>query len=239
MPHTVHNPRSSDDEYDTKCDIRNYDADYGETGQRVLVVAVANEDSNSADWDEEPSSVTFGSDALTKAVTVLETTGGARNRVGLYYLAAPARETRDIDVLYPTAKNIIQMAAMVVSGVAEQGPESVASQAQASTNSVSTGITTSTADAAVVCAITNSWAASMTPGAGITDREQINDSSSPNQSLAIGDAVGPASPGLLTLSWTLSSSWDVGLVAASFALYGAVATTGARRANIGMLPLGA
>jgi uncharacterized repeat protein (TIGR02543 family) len=181
---------------------------------RVLVVGVEQEDTNTADMTI--SSVTYNGAAMT-AIANSQVSDGTTtvNRAQLFYQVNPASGAHNVVVTFAGTVNGASAGAVSLSGAAQSGPEAVATNHLGSGSTISTNITTLTAGAWVVDVI-GSGASSVTfttTTSGMTERWDR----STNGAGGAGSTKAPTATGATTLSWTASSGSRIVHALAAFA----------------------
>jgi hypothetical protein len=186
----------------------------GTGSDRILIVGIAGEDSSESDL--VISSVTYGSANMT-LVSGSSATGGSgafKIKTELYYLLNPDSGTDTVTVTY--SGNTASRAGGAVSllNVAQQAAEAVSTNANESTNTISTNITTQTDGAWVVdvvgCGNSGSFT---TTTSGMVERfdETTTDSS------GAGSTKSVSSAGSTTMSWEHTGANRMALSVAAFA----------------------
>jgi len=186
----------------------------GTGSDRILIVGIAGEDSSESDL--VISSVTYGSENMT-LVSGSSATGGSgafKIKTELYYLLNPDSGTDTVTVTY--SGNTASRAGGAVSllNVAQQAAEAVSTNANESTNTISTNITTQTDGAWVVDVVGCGNSGSFTTTAsGMVERfdETTTDSS------GAGSTKSVASAGSTTMSWEHTGANRMALSVAAFA----------------------
>jgi len=174
---------------------------------RVLVVALAAEDDN--DIDLAISSVKYNNVEMNVVPDSNVTVGtGTKVKTVLYYLLEedlPEPGYHTVAVLY-AANDVAQRLGGSISraNVAQQAPEAVVTNSNTGQDTISTNITTVTANAWVVdvVACDDQGSFSTTTG-GMTEQWDVNGDDA--YSTAAGATKSPASAGQTTMSWSYSS----------------------------------
>ena len=174
---------------------------------RVLVVALAAEDDSESDlaiasvkYDNVEMNLVSGSSVTVGTGTKVKTV--------LYYLLEedlPEPGYHTVAVLY-AANDVAQRLGGSISraNVAQQAPEAVVTNSNTGQDTISTNITTVTANAWVVDVVACDAKGSFsTTTGGMTERWDV--SGDEEDSTAAGATKSPASAGLTTMSWSYSS----------------------------------
>ena len=176
---------------------------------RVLVVALAAEDDS--DIDLAISSVKYNNVEMNLVPDSNVTVGtGTKVKTVLYYLLEadlPEPGYHTVAVLY-AANDVAQRLGGSVSraNVVQQAPEAVATNSNTGQDTISTDITTVTANAWVVDVVAGDDQGSFsTTTGGMTEQWDVSGSASTRGSTAAGATKSPASAGLTTMSWSYSS----------------------------------
>jgi pectate lyase len=203
----------------------------GGGANRVLVVGVSVEDATSA--DATVTSVTFNGTAMT-AVPNSRRFGGGTGiiQTQLFYLlnaGLGAAGTRTITVTMQGAVDGIAAGAVSLTGAAQAGPQAVTTNVDTSgADSISTSITSPTANSWVVDVVGSGNSGTFTPAAGQTERVDIAASV---MSGAMSTKALTAT-GATTLGWTHSGANRLAHSLASFAPSGGGATTFTLTTNV-------
>ncbi|MHC4739148.1 MAG: beta strand repeat-containing protein [Planctomycetota bacterium] len=186
----------------------------GTGSDRILIVGIAGEDSSESDL--VISSVTYGSANMT-FVSGSSATGGSgafKMKTELYYLLNPDSGTDTVTVTYSGPVTSRCGGAISLDNVEQQSAEAVSTNANESTNTISTNITTQTDGAWVVDVVGCGNSGSFTTTAsGMTERFDVTtvDSS------GAGSTKSVSSAGSTTMSWEHTGANRMALSAAAFA----------------------
>ncbi len=185
----------------------------GSGSNRILIVAVAGEDSSSTDLNI--SSVTYGGTAMTLVPNSTSTEGTTYlQKTALYYLLSPAVGTATVTVTYSGSVAERSGGSISLFNVDQAGAEAVATNGNTGSNSISTNITTLTDGSWVIDVVGCGNAGTFTTTtSGMTERYDVqNDSAS-----AAGSTKPVASAGSTTVSWQHSGANRLAHSAAAFA----------------------
>ena len=177
---------------------------------RVLVVALAAEDDSESDL--AISSVKYNNVEMNIVPdsNVIAISDPNKVKTVLYYLLEadlPEPGYHTVAVLY-AANDVAQRLGGSVSraNVVQQAPEAVATNSNTDQDTISTDITTVTANAWVVDVVAGDDQGSFsTTTGGMTEQWDVSGSASTRGSTAAGATKSPASAGLTTMSWSYSS----------------------------------
>jgi hypothetical protein len=174
----------------------------GSGNNRILVVGIAAEDDSVNDL--VISSVTYGGANMSLVAGSSSTADvSTLQKTELYYLLSPASGTDTITVTYSGPVSNRNGGAVSLTGVDQRGREAVATNANTSSDTISTDITTLTDGAWVVDVVGCGNSGSFTPNAGGMEPRW---SASASSSSATCGTKAVATAGLTTMSWQHSTA---------------------------------